>query len=45
MYRRLYRYLRGQIELGIYAVGDELPAIEQVGQQFDFSDRLSSPQA
>lgn len=35
MYRRMYRYLRGQIEAGVYAVGDQLPTPEQIEQQFN----------
>ena len=35
MYRQMYRYLRGQIEAGIYGIGDELPTTDQLERQFN----------
>lgn len=34
IHRQMYRYVRGQIEAGIYAVGDELPQPEQLEWHF-----------
>lgn len=34
VHRQMYRYLRGQIEAGIYTVGDELPTPEQLEWHF-----------
>ncbi|KAB7754417.1 transcriptional regulator [Mycobacteroides abscessus subsp. abscessus] len=45
MYRQMYRYLRGQIEAGVYAVGDQLPAPEQIEQQFTRRSTLNPTDA
>ncbi|OLT97893.1 hypothetical protein BKG60_03910 [Mycobacterium syngnathidarum] len=34
LYRQMYRYVRGKIEAGVYAVGDELPKPEQLEWHF-----------
>jgi hypothetical protein len=34
LYRQMYRYVRGKIEAGIYAVGDQLPKPEQLEWHF-----------
>ena len=34
IHRQMYRYVRGQIEAGVYAVGDELPSPEQLEWHF-----------
>lgn len=39
MYRRIYSYLRGQIGAGVFAVGDELPSINDLYRQFISLDR------
>lgn len=37
IHRQMYRYVRGQIEAGLYAVGDELPEPEQLDWHFGTS--------
>lgn len=45
MYRQMYRYVRGQIEAGIYGVGGELPPAEQLERQFAGSTPNDARQA
>ncbi|CAA0126545.1 Uncharacterised protein [Mycolicibacterium vanbaalenii] len=45
VHRQIYRYIRGQIEAGIYAVGDELPSPEQLEWHFGTSRSTSGRHA
>ena len=45
MYRQMYRYLRGQIEAGVYAVGADLPTPEHLNHQFGTSSPTCARQA
>lgn len=45
IHRQMYRYVRGQIEAGIYAVGDELPSPEQLEWHFGTTSSSSGRHA